>query len=163
MDEVLFRYRPKRVRTVLFAAFLLGMSLFSAVQARDNDRGVTINYIITLGPDGARIFYWFIAIGVWIITLIVIADVATAFGRGKRHLVVGSATLTIPRRLGLKPHVIAYSDIVELRIGRRSWEYILLVDHFRGVAEIEGGYLPHAKDLDHVAGLIAAGMRAARG
>ena len=154
-----YEYKPKWTVIVFCVAFCGSCAVVLGFKAANNERGVTINHLIELGPDGATAFFWsltacscgFVAIAVHL------AYHRIAF---RQRLAFGPASLTVPvSRWSHVEKEIAYSDIKELTERTISGQRFLYVTHPGGKYTITAAMLPSRAVFDEVCELLAARVR----
>lgn len=156
-----YEYRPKWTLIVLCAAFFgLGTAVLGS-KAANNDRGVIINRIIELGPDGATAFYWGLAaLSAGFVTIAAFL----AYHRVTFHqrLAFGPAAMTVPAsRWSREEKEIAYRDIASLSEATISGQRFLYVTHTGGKYTITASMLPSKAAFGEVCELLAAKVREA--
>lgn len=123
--------------TLLLGVLLFGVAaLFFSYKARSNVRGLIINGIITLSPEGATIFWWvFAGLSVaFVLAGIAGAILAMIF---TQRVVLTARCLIVPKsRWSSKEVEIPYSSI----IGVSDWQYrgnrCIIIRHQGGKATI---------------------------
>jgi hypothetical protein len=149
-----FPYRPGWVLLILCLVMFGTGSIVLSKVAIENDRGVIINGLIRLGPDGATVFYWslaalsilFSALGVLLFYVRL-----TTFAQ----IVVTVEGIYVPKRpLLTKVEFIAFPRIVALSERRMSRQRFLYLYHDGGKCSVVASMLPTKNDLDALIGLI---------
>lgn len=164
MDDIEreYDYKPKWTLIVLCALFFGLAAVVLGVKAASNDRGVIINGIIELDPDGATIFYWVLCVcGVGFVAI----SAFLAYHRLTFHqrLAFGPAAVILPRsRWSAEDKVIAYRDISALSTARIYGQRFLYVTHAGGPSTIMASMLPSKAAFDEVCELLEDKVRAAR-
>jgi len=93
--ELEFEYRPKRTAIVLSGGFFGLCAAVLGATAANNDRGVIINRIIELDPEGATTFYWVLtALSGGFVALA--AFLAYHRLTSRQRIAFGPAALTVP-------------------------------------------------------------------
>jgi hypothetical protein len=153
-----YPYRPRWTVIVFSGGFFGFAALVLGYRASNNRRGVIINGIIELGPDGATSFYYVLcALSVGF----VIISVFLAFHRlvFKQRLVFGTTTMTVPAsRWSSATRQIAYRDIRRLSGMVVSGQTFLYVDHAGGRHTIVASMLPSQEAFEEVRALLTAKM-----
>jgi acyl-coenzyme A synthetase/AMP-(fatty) acid ligase len=156
-----YEYRPKWTMIVLCGAFFGLCAAVLGAKAANNDRGVIINRIVELGPDGATTFYWVLAaLSAGFVALA--AFLAYHRLTYRQRLAFGPAALTVPAsQWSRKEKEIAYRDIVALSEATISGQRFLYVAHLGGKHTITASMLPSKAAFVEVCELLAARVREA--
>ncbi|MBE7463852.1 MAG: hypothetical protein HS116_10135 [Planctomycetes bacterium] len=158
-DVLKYEYRPKWALIILSGAFFgLGTAVLG-YKAANNDRGVIINNIIELGPEGATTFYWVLAAisAGFVATTVFLVYQRVAF---HQRLVFGPAAMTVPAsRWSREEKVIAYQDISALTETVVSGQRFLYVMHPGGRYTIAATLLPSNAAFAEICALLAAKVR----
>jgi hypothetical protein len=153
-----YPYRPRWTAIVFAGGFFAACALVLGYRASDNHRGLIINGIIELGPDGATGFYYVLcALSVGF----VIGSVFMAYHRltFQQRLVFGGAAMTVPvSRWSRATKQIAYRDMRKMSMTVISGQTFLYVDHLGGRFTIVASMLPSQAAFDEVRALLAAKM-----
>jgi hypothetical protein len=151
-----YPYRPSWTVIVFVGGFFALCALVLGGRASDNRRGVIINGIIELGPDGATRFYYVLcaaSVG-FVVVSIVMAYHRLAF---QQRLVFGTAAMTVPlSRWSRATKQIAYRDIQGMSITAVSGQTFLYVHHVGGKYTIVASMLPSQEAFEEVRALLAA-------
>lgn len=164
MDDIerAYDYKPKWTLIVCCALFFGLCAVVLGVKAAGNDRGLIINGIIELGPDGATIFYWVLCVcGVGFVAI----SAFLAYHRVTFHqrLAFGSTAVILPRsRWSPEEKVIVYRDISALSTARIHGARFLYVTHPGGTSTIMASMLPSKAAFDEVCELLEAKVRASK-
>src|SRR4051794_30558933 len=105
-----YEYRPKWTTIVLCSVFFSVCTVVLGAKAANNERGVIINHVIELGPDGATAFYWVLTSlsGGFVLLAAFLVYHRVTF---RQRLVVGPAAVTVPAsRWSREEKEIAYRD-----------------------------------------------------
>jgi hypothetical protein len=150
-----YPYRPRWTAIVFVGAFFALCALVLGARASDNRRGVIINGIIELGPEGATNFYYTLCAGS---VGFVIASIFMVYHRlaFQQRLVFGSAAMTVPvSRWSRATKQIAYRDIQGVSITAVSGQTFLYVHHVGGKYAIVASMLPSQEAFEEVRALLA--------
>jgi hypothetical protein len=153
-----YPYRPRWTVIVFTGVFFGACALVLGERAVDNRRGLIINGIIELGPDGATGFYYVLsALSVGFV--IVSAFLAYHRLTFQQRLVFGTAAMTVPvSRWSRATQQIAYRDIQRMSGAVISGQTFLYVDHVGGRFTIVASMLPSQAEFEEVRALLAAKM-----
>jgi hypothetical protein len=156
-----YEYRPKWTMIVFCAAFFgLGAGVLG-FKAASNDRGLIINRVIQLGPDGATVFFWVLtacSVG------FVVVSACLAYHRlnFRQRLAFGPSALVVPvSRWSREEKEIAYQDILGLSEATISGQRFLYVTHPGGKYTITASMLPSKAAFSEVCELLAARVQQA--
>jgi hypothetical protein len=141
---------------VLGGLFFAAAALILGRRASINRRGVIIEGLITLGPDGASTFYWVLAaLGAGFVLMCgVLAFHRLTF---EQRLVLGPTMLTVPAsRWSRATKTIAYRDIRALTLQTVSGQTFLNVQHTGGKYVIVASMLPSTEAFDEVRSILAS-------
>jgi hypothetical protein len=154
--ERAFPYRPKWTVIVLGGLFFAAAALILAMRASTNQRGVIIEGIIRLGPEGATTFYWGLAaLGAGFVLMCgVLAYHRLTF---EQRMVLGPTMMTVPAsRWSRATKTIAYRDVRGLTLQSVSGQTFLNVQHTGGKYVIVASMLPSMQAFDEVRTILAA-------
>jgi hypothetical protein len=155
-----YEYKPKWTVIVLCGAFFGLGALILGAKAANTDRGVVINGIIELGPDGAAVFYWVLT-GCSIAFVGIAALLVYHRVNFQQRLVFGPVAMTVPEsRWSREEQEIAYRDIDSLSTVTVSGQRFLNVMHSGGKFTITASMLPSKAAFDEVCELLAEKVRA---
>jgi hypothetical protein len=156
-----YAYRTKWTMIVICALLFGPCTAVLGTKAANNDRGVIINRLIELGPDGATAFYWVLtAIGAGLVAMA--AFLAYHRLTFDHRLVFGPAAMTVPASLWSRAEkAIAYRDIVELSGAAIDGQRLLYARHAGGKYTIDASLLPSVAAFDEVCELLATKVREA--
>jgi hypothetical protein len=154
-----FEYKP-RWTTILACGVFFGLcAVVLGIKAANNDRGLIINGIIELGPDGATLFYWVLttsSIG-FVAVAILIAYHRLTY---RQRLAFGVSSLIGPTsRWSRQEREIAYRDIRELSTITISGQRFLYITHLGGKYTIAASLLPSKAAFEEVCELLATKVR----
>jgi hypothetical protein len=130
-------------------AFFLGM------KASSNDRGVVLQHLIQLGPEGATIFYWCFAAACAVFALA--AFMLILFGLfSNQVLSISETELSAPKSL-LSPAntIVPLSSILRLELKSVRNQHFLSVYHEDGKLTIASGNLPDTEAFGDVCARLA--------
>jgi hypothetical protein len=157
-----YDYKPKWTHIVFCALFFGLGAVVLGVKAASNDRGLIINGMIELGPDGATMFYWILCMcGVGFVAI----SAFLAYHRLTLHqrLTLGPAAVIFPEsRWSADEKVIAYRDISALSTDRIHGQQFLYITHLRGTYTIMASMLPSKAAFDEVCEFLEDKVRAAQ-
>ncbi|WP_439624638.1 hypothetical protein [Gemmata sp.] len=156
-----YEYRPRWTMIVFCAAFFALCAAVLGSKAANNDRGLIINRIIELGPDGATTFYWVLTAlsGGFVAMAAFLAYHRVTF---QQRLVFGPAAVTVPAsRWSREEKEIAYRDIVALSEATIGGQRFLHVAHPGGKYSITASMLPSKAAFAEVCELLAVRVQAA--
>jgi hypothetical protein len=154
-----FAYHPKWTTILACAGFFGLAAVVLGIKAANNDRGLIINGIVELGPEGATVFYWVLtaaSMG------FVAAAVLIAYHRltYRQRLAFGRSALIVPAwRWSRQEKEIAYQDIRELSTATISGQRFLNITHRGGKFTITASLLPSKAAFEEVRELLAAKIR----
>jgi hypothetical protein len=149
-----YEYKPSWAAILLGGGFFALCAAFFVVRAGGNDRGLIINGVIRLSPEGATIFYW------------VLFGLSAAF--------VAAAALLVLHRLNLRQRIaftpdavllpksrwsseerrVAYSAITGLSRSEVYGQRFLRVSYDGGAVEIAASMLPSREVFEEVTALL---------
>jgi hypothetical protein len=156
-----YQYRP-RWTTVVFCAVVFGLgAVVLGWKAATNDRGLIINPVIRLGPDGATAFYWALAAlgGGFVAVAGLLVYHRVTF---RQRLVFGPSALIGPAsRWSRQQTEIAYRDIPGLSETAVSGQQFVHVRHAGGKDTITASMLPSKAAYAEVCEPLAALVRGA--
>jgi len=156
-----YEYRPGWTTIVFGGGFFALCAAVIGSKAAHNERGLIINRIIELGPDGATSFYWVLTA---LSAGFVVLATFLAYHRVTCHqrLVFGRAAMTVPAsRWSREKKEIAYSDIVALSETTISGQRFLYVTHSGGKHTITASMLPSKAAFAEICEFLAAMVREA--
>jgi hypothetical protein len=114
-----FPYKPPLWASVAgISLFLVGI-VFMASMALNNDEGLIINGIITLGTDGATVFYWGVAV-VAFFPLFMSVNALRRSLQKKRCIVLSEKDVTIPSTTSGTTVVLPLNYITGLAMDKRT-------------------------------------------
>lgn len=157
-----YEYRPRWTTIVFCAAFFGPCAAVLGLKAANNDRGLIINRVIELGPDGATILYWVLAA---LSAAFVGIAAFLAYDRltFMRRLAFGPTALIVPAsRWSQEEQEIAYRDIVALSEATISGQRFLYVTHRGGTFTVTASLLPCKAAFAEVCELLATKAQQAR-
>lgn len=156
MEILNYPYRPKPWRMLLGAAFFGAIAVFMVHEATTNERGLIINGLIRLGPDGATTFYWCIAA----ISAVFVAIAVPAFVIGLRsshRLILTSTDVSAPKfGFSRRPTTVKLSDIKSLDLQVVQQHRFLNIHHANGKLTINASFLPNEAAFDELCTAIAS-------
>jgi hypothetical protein len=159
-DEVReYEYRPKWTMIVFCGAFFALCTAVIASKAANNDRGVVINHIIELGPEGATTFYWGLAA---LCAAFVVIAVFLAYHRVvfKQSLLFGPAVLIVPASQWSRAQKeIAYRDIHKLSERSVYGQRFLIIACAGGKYTVNASMLPSKSAFEEVRELLNTKIR----
>ena len=157
-----YEYRPKWTLIVFCAAFFGLGAVVLGEKAANNDRGLIINRVIELGPDGATVFFW-------VLTACSVGFVAIAAFLAyhrltfRQRLAFGPTAVIVPvSRWSREEKEIAYRDILGLSEATISGQRFLYVTHPGGKYTITASMLPSRAAFAEVCELLAVKAQEAR-
>lgn len=156
-----YEYRIKWTMIVLCAAFFALCTAVLGAKAANNNRGVIINGLIELGPDGATNFYW--ALAAVSAGFIVLAGFL-AYHRVtfRQRLIFGQAAMTVPvSRWSREEKEIPYREVLALSEATISGQRFLYVTHLGGKYTVTASMLPSKAAFAEVCELLADRIREA--
>ena len=139
---------------LLASLFFLACGAGMAYSALTNEQGLIINGIITLGPDGATIFYWVIAVlsavfvlgGLWAIIVGLTSD---------RTLTITEDGIRAPKSGYSRQYVtINFPDIFKVSIQTVSKQRFITLLHRTGKLSIAQSMLPDKEAFEEVVRII---------
>jgi Na+-transporting methylmalonyl-CoA/oxaloacetate decarboxylase gamma subunit len=154
--EIRIPYRPKII------IFLLGIVLFGygsvhmVSLAATNERGLILNRIIELSPQGATIFYWVISVvGIVFSALAILAILISIFS--KREIVITDNEITSPKSaVSRKDITVKFSDIEEIKLQSIQSTKILTIKHASGKLSISSSMLPSTTHFEKLVLLLSS-------
>jgi hypothetical protein len=155
-------YRPKWWIIVACGLMFGGCALLFANLAARNHRGLIINGIIRLGPQGATVFYWslFGASAAFVLMSLFLVYHRLRY---RQRLVLGPSTITVPAsRWSRRTEEIAYADIRDLVTTEVSGQRFLQVVHPGGKYTIVASMLPSRAVFEELGALLEARRRNGR-
>jgi hypothetical protein len=157
-----YDYRPKWAIIVLTAVFFGAGALFLGVKAQGNDRGLIINGVIELSPEGATVFHWTTAaIGLGFV--VAAAFLAVMRLTVHQRITVTATGIAIPRsRWSADAIAVPFGQIIEWRTSRVFAERFLTVVYHGGKFTLAASMLPGKDDFDDIHAAIGEGVNAAR-
>jgi hypothetical protein len=157
-----YQYRPTWTLIVSVAAFFGLAAVVLSSAAMENDRGLIINGIIHLDPEGATVFYW--ALTACSAGFVVIAAfLARHRFVFRQRLAFGSTGLIVPAsRWSQEEKEIAYRDISALSEAKISGQRFLYITHSEGKYTINASMLPSKDAYAEFCELLSLNVNAAR-
>lgn len=119
-----FPYKPRLGASVALCSLCLVGIVFMASLALTNDEGLIIDGIFTLGPDGATVFYWGVAV-VTFYPLFMGVNALRLSLQKKRCIVLSERDITIPIMMSGTTVVVPLNQITGLAMHGRA----LIVSH----------------------------------
>jgi hypothetical protein len=157
-----YDYKPKWTVIVLCGVFFGACALVLGVKANGNERGLIINGIIELSPDGATTLYWVLtalSIGFVIVAGLLAVIRLTLHQR----IVLAEACLTVPRsRWSGEEVTVPFADIVELSASEVSGQRFLKIVYKGGKFTLTASMLPRKGDFDEIYAAVTQGVKASR-
>ena len=162
METLRYPYRPKTWVMALAGSFFAVCAVVLAYTARDNDRGLLINGVISLDTGQASIFYWvlcalsvgFVAAGLF--------GVVTSL-REPREVMVDSTGVTLPAsRWSSDTVTIPFASITDLRIQQVQSQKFLIIRHSAGKQSVMRSMMPSRADFETFAEAVIAGRARSR-
>lgn len=156
METLRYPYRPKTWVMALAGLFFALCAVVLGYMARDNDRGVLINGLISLDTDQASIFYWVMCV------LSIGFVVASLFGivmslREPREVMVDSTGVTVPAgRWSSDTVTIPFASITDLRIQQVQSQKFLIIRHSDGKHSVVRSMMPSRADFETFAEAVIA-------
>lgn len=149
-----FDYRPKWT-AILFCAVFFGLcAVVLGAKAANNERGLVLNGIIELGPEGASIFYWVLC-GFSVAFVIMAVFLALHRAVLRQRLAFAQTALLVPRsRWSNQERHIEYDDIQAVTTGEISGQHVLYVHHTGGKYTIVASMLPSRAAFEEVRALL---------
>ena len=160
--EPRFEYRPRMTVIVATVLFFGACAVVIGMKAASNDRGLVIDRLIELGPEGATIFYWACAAAslafVAVAGLMLIVRVKV-----RQRITLTEDAVVVPRsRWSNEERTIPFQDIIELRDITTAGQKFLKITHPDGKFMLIASMLPGAEDFEFLTSEITARVEAAR-
>jgi hypothetical protein len=115
-DIVQYSYKPRKLGAIVATLLFLAGGLFMAQSAKDNERGLIIDSLITLDQGQASIFLGVVALLCFGLVLVGLNAVRLAFV-SSRHVTLSLREIVVPAWLpGSGRTVIPLGDIAELKL-----------------------------------------------
>lgn len=155
METIAYPYRPK-TRMMFRGFFFFGAgAVILAFSALTNKKGLVINGIIHLDPQGATTFNWFMAAVCAVFAAL--AFMLILFGLfSNQFLSLSETELSAPKWL-LSPAntIVPFSSIQRLELKSVGKQHFLKVHHTDGELTITAANLPDAAAFEDVCMLLA--------
>ena len=162
MQDTTYPYRTKASSLAFATAFFAVCAFAIAHEAQTNRRGLIIDGIIRLAPDGATLFYGAVAI---LSALLSVLGLVSRFARlvgGARYLTLTARDIIVPRGLLTRVDVtVPYAAIHDLRIVTVRKQIFLEIRHVGGRVSIVRSAMPSKEAFDQLLQLLAARVRTA--
>lgn len=149
-------YNPPWVTIILVILFFGTCSFFMAREALNNNAGIIINGVISLGTNGATIFYWVMSAlgaGFVILGLLLIGRRIASH----QVLELGTESLILPYGfMQRKTSIIAYADIEKVSEVEVSGQKFLYV-HAKGLKyTVNASLFPNKETYAEVKSFLAS-------
>lgn len=156
METLSHPYRPKAWVMAAASAFFGAGALFMGHEAIVNDRGLVINGLIHLGPDGATVFYWCIA--ALCAAFVAVGIPAFIVGLLSSHRVTLTATEISAPRFGFSrtPTVVKLMDVQNVNLQVVQKQRFLNIYHPSGKLTITESYLPSRAVFEELCSAIVS-------
>ena len=156
METLSHPYRPKAWVMAAASAFFGAGALFMGHEAIVNERGLIINGLIHLGPDGATVFYWCIAgVCAAFVAAGVLALIVSLFSS---HRVTLTATEVSAPRFGFSraPTVVKLTDVQHVNLQVVQKQRFLNIYHPSGKLTIIESHLPSRAVFEELCAAIVS-------
>lgn len=155
MDEVKIPYKPKLLIILLSIVATAGLSVGMGFIARTNDQGLIINGIIELSVFGATLFYWFLAAGCAVLSVLSILAVIIGLNSSK-EIVVSEHGIRAPKSgISKKIVTVNFKDISETKIQSVHKQHFLYIHHPGGRLTIAQSMLPDKQSFEKLTEIVA--------
>jgi hypothetical protein len=144
-----YRYAARPLPMLLGVLFFGACLAFYTHRGLSNHRGLVINRLIELGPDGATVFYWSLAGGSAAFVLVGLWALASRTLR-ESFLILDEQGLTIPSRWTARTRVIPYSSIRGIELVTLSGQRLLQIETESGKVSVAGIMLESDEQLREV-------------
>jgi hypothetical protein len=155
VETIAYPYKPK-TRMMFRGFFFFGAgAVILAFSALTNKKGLVINGLIHLDPQGATTFNWFMAAGCAVFAGL--AFMLILFGRfSNQFLSLSETELSAPKWL-LSPAntIVPVSSIQRLELKSVGQQHFLKVHHADGTLTITAANLPDAEAFAEVCAQLA--------
>ncbi|HYD19592.1 MAG TPA: hypothetical protein VEF76_14045 [Patescibacteria group bacterium] len=157
-ETIEYSYRVNMKKMLLVLPLLGALAAFMAHLGMTNDRGLILFHAIHLGIDGARVFYWVMAVLLGGGTIAgFIRLLTSAQSRDTNILRIADDGLTLPVGFFEQRLVtIPFADIRNLKLVEVQGQRYLTVTHVQGKTNIQQQMLPDRAAFDRVTMEMAA-------
>lgn len=159
MHTLEYRYKPKPWVMLAATLFFAGIGAFMTMEVLTNERGLIVQRIIHLSPQGATIFYWSMAI---ICGVFVLAGLA-GFIHGlvsKQYLRLTSTEISAPKFGWSRTNtVVRLTEINEIGVQSIQKQRFLNIYHRGGRLSINQSFLPNAAAFEELHKAIVSRAR----
>lgn len=151
-NPLVYRYQPKWTTAIYGTLFFSTALVYGCFKASANDRGLTINGILKLSPEGATAFYWLMVACCFVfVTLGAITLLRLSSGFEERITLTESGIDLPPNVLGRGKKFIRYQSIRSIVIiPRRNGLRALDIRSPEGNACINECLLDNSKFFDQI-------------
>lgn len=148
-----FLYRPNASKMSMAALLCTAGAGFFYQMALNNDKGLTIDSLIRLGPSSATIVYW-VLFGASVIGVAAAGLGVIASQLGDRFIVLEGRSISIPKGLwGKAVRTVAYTEITGLSLQSvRSQKWLILQS--ANPIRINIGWLPSPESFQIFYGML---------
>jgi hypothetical protein len=161
LDTLEFPYKPKPRIMLIGALLFAALGGFAAMEAMTNERGLVLERLIHLSPQGATIFYWSLAAACALLVPLGLASFAAGFV-GRRYVRLTSTELSAPRFAWSKSNtVVALADILDIAVQSVQKQRFLHVHYRGGRLTINQSFLPSRDAFEQLREAIVARARGA--
>lgn len=154
MNEVRFEYKPKAWLFLLVIALCSGMTWFFINEALTNDRGLTINHLLTLSVFSAMVLFWVFS-GFMALLTIFSAFVLIAGLKSSNEIVVNDSHITAPKRgVSTKRISVSFDEINDVQVQVIQKQRFLNIFYTGGKITIVSSMMPTKEDFDALTSLV---------
>jgi len=161
MDTLEYRYKPKPWVMLAATLFFAGIGAFLANEALTNERGLVIQRVIHLSPQGATITYWCLAV---VSALFVLAGLA-GFIAGlvsRQCLRLTSTEISAPKFAWSRTNtIVRLKEITEISVQSVQNQRFLNLRYRGGKLSITQSFLPTPAAFEELHRAIVSRVRLA--
>jgi hypothetical protein len=156
VEALRYPYRPKTGLMALVVLFFGACAWGLSLAARDNDRGVVINHMLTLDPGAASVFYWALAAASVLFVLAGLYGIVQSL-RAPGEVAVDAAGITLPAgryRRGVV--TIPFASITDLGIQQVQSQKFLIIKHAGGRHSVARSMMPGRAAFEELVAAVTA-------
>jgi hypothetical protein len=161
VDILEYRYRPKPWVMLAAGLFFAGIGAFLVMEALGNQRGLVIQRIIHLSPQGATALYWCLAVACLLFAVGGLAGFVSGL-TSERFLRLTRTEVSAPRFAWSRADtVVPLADITEVGTQTIQRQRFLHIHHRGGKLSICQSFLPDAAAFEELHRALVTRWRAA--
>lgn len=159
MQEV-FDYKPKPWTMLIAVLFFGACGAGIGQMARTNDVGLVINHIIHLGPQGATIFYWALALASLAFVIAGFYGIWLALTSDNKLRVTAESVSIDKFGFRKRPVNLRFTDVNAMQHVKVSRQDFVRLQHTTGKLELARSMFANGEEFERCMDMIADRIRA---